>query len=64
VAALVPVYANSSLDSDLNTLISWPAGIAEIATAVWLAVMGVRVTAPLAARPGSSTTPNTAATAA
>ena len=51
LAALVPVYASTTLSSDLDTLISWPAGIAEIATAVWLAVMGVNESpAPLRRR--------------
>jgi len=44
VIALVPVYASSSLGSDLNTAISMPAGVAEIASGIWLAVMGVDVT--------------------
>ncbi len=48
VAALVPVYASASLTSDLVTLISWPAGIAEIATGVWLVARGVTVALPAA----------------
>jgi hypothetical protein len=41
VVALVPVYASPSLTSDLNTVISMPAGIAEIATGIWLAAVGL-----------------------
>lgn len=54
VAALAPVYASASLASELNVLISWPAGIAEIATGIWLAFMGVNV-APIPGRAGAGT---------
>jgi hypothetical protein len=41
LAALVPVYASSTFESAASVPIAMPAGIAEIAFAVWLAVVGL-----------------------